>query len=93
METFMIILLLLASGAISFFGILFWIKRGNTTAGRMIDPLAARGPRYRDGAVTYNQFEGMRYNVELEGPGGGQSARYQRRHPRRQHKQTRPWMK
>lgn len=89
----MIIVLLLTAGAISFLGILFQTKRRNTTARQVIEPLAARGPRYRDGAVTYNQFEGIHYNVEVEGPGGGQSARYQRRHPRRQHKQTKPWEK
>jgi hypothetical protein len=87
----MIILLLLTTGVISFLGILFLIKRENTMAGRMIEPLA--GPRYRDGTVTYNQFRGVHYNVEIEGPGGGQSARYQRRHLRRQRKQTKPWMK
>jgi hypothetical protein len=89
----MIVLLLLTSGVIAFLGILFLTKRRNTIAGRIIEPLAVRGPRYRDGAVTYNQFEGRRYNIEVEGPGGEQSARYQRRHLRRQRKQTKPWMK
>ena len=92
MEIFTIILILLASGGIVCLGILSLTKRKDTTAGRMRDPLMALGPRYRDGTITYNQFDGKRYNIELDIP-EGQSARYQRRHARRQRKQAKPWEK
>lgn len=58
-----------------------------------MNPLAG-GPRCRDGAITYNQLGGRRYNIELENPYEQHSARYRRRHPPRQRKRTKkPWMK
>lgn len=45
-----------------------------------MNPLAG-GTRYRDGATTYNQFRGRRYNIEIENPFEHHSARYRRRHP------------
>ena len=92
MDTIVTILLLLAASALPLLWMLFLTKRRNTATRQMIEPLAARGPRYRDGAITYNQYGGVHYNVEVEGPDGGQGARFQRRHPRRQHKQKKPWM-
>jgi hypothetical protein len=91
MDTIVTILLLLAVGLLPCLGILFLLKRRKMPAGRMGGPLA--GPRYRDGAVTYTQFRGARSHIEVEGPAGGQSARYQRRHARKQHTQTKPWEK
>jgi hypothetical protein len=92
MGTIVIILVLLAASTIPLLWMLFFVKRRNTAAGQIIEPLAAQGPRYRDGAVTYNQYDGKRYNIEVEGP-DGQSARFKRRHPIKRHKQTKPWMK
>lgn len=95
METILTILTfltLLTLGVASLVWMLFVRKPKNTTRGQFINPLAG-GPRYRDGAVTYNQFDGRRFHIELEDPRGGHSARYQRRHPPKQHKQTTSWKK
>ena len=56
--------------------------------------LLAQGPRYRSGAITYNQSRsGVRTNVEVENPNTPHSARYKRRHNFQKHKETKPWMK
>ena len=89
--TILTFLTLLTVGIASLVWMLFIRKKGNTTKGQLMNPLAG-GPRYRDGAVTYNQFDGKRYNIEVEIP-DGQSARFRRRHPAKRHRQTKPWMK
>ena len=60
--------------------------------GLLIDPLA-RGPRYHDGAITYNQNRGIRSNIEVENPNAPHNARYKRRHASKKHMETKPWMK
>jgi len=73
--------------------LIFFIKRlKNKTPLRIINPLA-QGTRYRDGAVTYNQYRGRRYNIEVADLSGQHGLRYQRRHLSKQHKQTKPWEK
>jgi hypothetical protein len=66
------------------------IKGKAAPPGQIIGPL---GPRRRDGALTFNDYRGLRTNVALEDPRDSHSPRYQRRHSSRQHKQTKPWMK
>lgn len=84
--------ILLTLGLISL-SLIFFIKRlKNKTPLRIINPLA-QGTRYRDGAITYNQNEGRRYNIEVVDLDGLHGPRYQRRHRARQHKQTKPWEK
>ena len=45
------------------------------------------------GPITYNDYGGVRYNVEVEDPRGPRGSRYQRRHVGKQHKQEKPWEK
>lgn len=52
-----------------------------------------RGPRHRDGAVSYNEYRGVRFNVEVEDPREQHSSRYRRRHPSKQYKHMKPWEK
>jgi hypothetical protein len=88
--TILTFLVLLTLGVASLVWTLFMRKRRNTPGGgQLINPLAG-GPRYRDGAVTYNQFNGRHFHIELEDPRGTQSARYQRRHLPKQRKNTKP---
>jgi len=47
--------------------IVFRGKRSNTAPGPLIDPLMDE-PRYRDGAITYSQFDGGRYKLRVENP-------------------------
>ncbi|MDQ2718032.1 MAG: hypothetical protein M3Z08_24320, partial [Chloroflexota bacterium] len=70
-------LTLLGLGAALFLGILFFKKSRNTSIGQLGHPIP-RGPRYRDGAATYSQYRGVRYNMQIEDPRGPHSARYQR---------------
>jgi len=72
--------------------IVFRGKRSNTAPGPPISPLA-RGPRYRDGAVTYNQFEGRRFQLRVENPYQSHTSRYERRHRPKKHTPTKPWTK
>lgn len=72
--------------------IVFRGKRSNTTAGPPISPLA-RGSRYRDGAVTYTQFEGRRFRLRVENPYQSHPARYEHRHCPKKHTPTKPWTK
>jgi hypothetical protein len=71
----------------------FRSKRSNTAPGPPISPIIARGPRYRDGAVTYHQFEGMRFRLRVENPYQSHPARYERRHRPKKHTPTKPWTK
>jgi hypothetical protein len=91
--TILSFLVILTLGVTSLIWVLFMRKGGNTTGGQFINPLAG-GSRRRDGAVTYDELNGRRYNIELEDPRGIHSARYQRRHPPKQRsKPTKSWMK
>jgi hypothetical protein len=72
--------------------IVFRSKRSNTLPGPLINPMV-RGPRYRDGATTYNQFEGMRFRVQVENPYQSHTARDERRHHPKKHTPTKPWTK
>ena len=90
--TILTVLILLALGVASLLAVLFMRGSSKPTSGQFMNPLAG-GTRYRDGAVTYNQSDGRRYHIELEGPPGLHSARYRRRHPPKQRKSTKPWMK
>ncbi len=72
--------------------IVFRGKRSNTTPGPPISPLA-RGPRYRDGAVTYNQRDGIRFRLRVENPYQSHPARYEHRHRPKKHTPTKPWTK
>jgi hypothetical protein len=92
MEIALTLLSILGVGALPLLGIVFMIKRRNTTTRQSITPIAQE-PRYRDGATMYNQFRGVRFNIELEDPRQQESSRYQRRHPRKQNKSTKPWKK
>ena len=55
------------------------------------DPILMRMPRYRDGAVTYKQVEGIRGRQRLENPYQPHTARYERRHRSRKHTPNKPW--
>jgi hypothetical protein len=69
-------------------------KRSTTTPGPLIDPLVSK-PRYKDGAVTYRQFglDGNRLGLRVENPYASHPARYERRHHRKKHAPTKPWVK
>jgi hypothetical protein len=67
-------------------------KSSNITLGPSISPLV-RGPRYRDGAVTYHQVEGRRFRLRVENPNQSHPARYERRHRPKKHTPTKPWTK
>jgi len=71
--------------------ILFTGKSNTLTPG-LPTPILGSRLRYRDGAVTYNQVEGMRGRVRVENPYQSHSARYERRHRPKKHKPTKPWM-
>src|SRR5689334_4473890 len=90
MEMLVIMILLLVGVVALVLRIVFRSKRSNTTLGPLISPLAS-GPRYRDGAVTYNQFEGMRFRLRLENPDQSHTARYERRHRPKKHTPAKPW--
>jgi hypothetical protein len=90
MQIVIIILALLLLLGAPTLGIMLLIKRKGAAAGQIIGPL---GPRRRDGALTFNEYRGIRSNVQVEDPRPGQSARYQRRHAARQRQQAKPWMK
>ncbi len=90
MEIVLITLAILTLVGTPLLGIVFVIKRKMPLSGQIIGPL---GPRRRDGALTYNEYRGAHFNVQVEDPREGHSARYQRRHAFRQHKQAKPWMK
>lgn len=90
MGIILVILVLLLAVAVPILWIIFIIKRTGTFPGQIIGPL---GPRRRDGALTYNEYRGIRTNVAVEDPRDSHSPRYQRRHSAGQHKKTKPWMK
>src|SRR5579864_3426530 len=87
------VMIILALGVASLLHILFMRKGNNAARGPFINPIAG-GPRHRDGAITYNELGGRRYNIELENPYDQHSTRYRRRHSPKQCKRTnKPWMK
>jgi hypothetical protein len=92
MEIVVIMVLLLVVVVALVLRIVFRGKRSNTTPGPLIDPLVS-GPRYRDGAVTYQQFDGKRFGLRVENPFESHTARYERLHHRKKHAPTKPWMK
>jgi len=92
MEILVIMVLLLVGVVALVLRIVFIGKRSNTTPGPLIDPLMDE-PRFRDGAVTYSQFDARRYKVRVENPFESHTARYERRHHRKKHAPTKPWMK
>lgn len=51
------------------------------------------GPRRHDGALSYDEYRGIRFNVSVEDPRNSHNRRYQRRHAARTRKATKPWMK
>lgn len=69
---------------------LFRGKSSTSTPARPTPTLGSR-LRYRDGAVTYNQVEGVRGRVRIENPYQSHSARYARRHRPKKHTPTKPW--
>ncbi len=87
MEIILVILVLLLAVAVPILWIIFIIKRTGTFPGQIIGPL---GPRRRDGALTYNEYRGIRTNVAVEDPRDSHSPRYQRRHSTRQNKRQNP---
>jgi hypothetical protein len=90
MDIIIPVLALLLTIGIPLLGIVFLIKRKAPTGGIS----GQIGPRRRDGVLTFNEFRGMRSNVEVEDPRGTHNQRYQRRHTARQPaKPTKPWMK
>lgn len=91
--TILSVLVVLAIAAVPpLLWMLLLVKGSKVSAGQSMKSVS-RGPRYRDGAVTYNQYRGVRYNIVPEDPNGGHNARYQRRHSSGRHRQTKPWMK
>ena len=86
----LVILALLVAIAAPTLWIMLIIKGKGTLPGQIIGPL---GSRRRDGALTYDEYRGIRTNIALEDPRDSHSPRYQRRHSSRQHRQTKPWMK
>jgi hypothetical protein len=92
-DTILGVLLVLALAAIP---LLVWVmlltkrrKRISTSSMNAV----TRGPRYRDGGVTYSQYRGVRYTIVPENPNVQYNARYERRHHSKQHKPKKPWMK
>ncbi len=90
MDPIAIIMALLITIVGPIVGIVFVIKRKVPSSGQ---PIGLLGPRRRDGILTYNDYWGRRYNVEVEAPQEGHSPRYQHRHVARKRQQTKPWMK
>lgn len=70
--------------------ILFRSKSSTSTPERPTPILGSR-QRYRDGAVTYHQIEGVRGRVRIEDPYQPHAARYERRHRPKKHPPTKPW--
>jgi hypothetical protein len=92
-ETILFVLLVLAIAAVpTFLWVLLLTKRSTMIARHRMNAVA-RGPRYRDGGVTYSQSRGVRYNLVPENPHEQHTARYERRHHSKQRKQKKPWMK
>lgn len=93
METILSVLLVLAIASVpSFLWVLLLAKRSKMTSVRSMNAVT-RGPRYRDGGVTYSQYRGVRYNIVPENPNERHNARYERRHHSSQYRRKKPWMK
>jgi hypothetical protein len=80
METILGVLLVLALATVP---PLLWVLLLTKRSKRISTPsinAGTRGPRYRDGGVTYSQYRGVRYNIVPENPNEQHNARYGRRH-------------
>lgn len=94
METLLTLLLILAIGTLPIFLLRLIGKRKENGLRISSMDLFPRGPRYHDGAISYNQDRwGVRSNVTVENPNAPHNPRYERRHAVKKHKQTKPWMK
>jgi hypothetical protein len=71
--------------------LLFRGKSSTITPGLHTPPTLASRLRYRDGAVTYRQLDGMRVRLRVENPYQAHPARYERRHRPKKHTPTKPW--
>ncbi len=92
-ETILVGLLVLALAALPpLLCVLLLTKRSHMISRQRMN-VTTRGPRYRDGGVTYSQYRGVRYHIVPENPNEPHNARYERRHHSRQHEQKKPWMK
>ena len=79
-ETILVVLLVLAIAAVPPFLWVLLLTKSSKVSSRHRMNAGTRGPRYRDGAVTYSQYRGVRYNMVPENPNGRHNARYERRH-------------
>lgn len=79
-ETILGVLLVLALATLpALFWVLLATKRSKRVSTSSMNA-GTRGPRYRDGGVTYSQYRGVRYNIVPENPNEPHNARYARRH-------------
>ena len=92
-QTILSVLLVLAIAAVPPVLWVMLMTKRSTMLSRHGMPAVTRGPRYRDGGVTYSQYRGVRYDIVPENPYNQHTARYERRHHTKQHKQKKPWMK
>ena len=91
-EILVIMFLLLVAVVVALVLRLLFRGKGSTiTPGQPIPPILGSRLRYRDGAVTYNQVEGVRGRVRVENPYQSHAARYERRHRPKKHPPTKPW--
>ena len=95
METILTLLLVASVGTLPILLLrLIGKRKGSKSIVGVFTNIFPGGPRYRDGAISYNQDRwGVRSNVEVKNPYTSHNSRYQRRHSMKQHKQTKPWMK
>lgn len=92
-ESTLSVLFVLAIAAVPTIALVLLLTKRRKMIARQSMNAATRGPRYRDGGVTYSQYRGVRYNIVPENPNDRHSARYGRRHYSKPHKQQKPWMK
>ena len=94
METLFTLLLVLLFGALPVLFLKLFKRKGHVKNIAVSNAPFEQTPRYRDGAISYNQDRwGVRWNVEVENPYALHNSRYQRRHATKRHQQTKPWMR
>ena len=94
MESFFTLILVVLIGALPIVILRLMRRKKFVNSIGISTALFERMPRYRDGAISYNQDRwGVRSNVEVENPYVSHNGRYQRRHSARRHKQTKPWVR
>jgi len=92
-ETILGGLLVLVIAAVPLLVWILLLTKGSNMLSKHNMNAITRGPHYRDGGVTYSQYRGVSYNIVPENPSAPHTARYERRHHSKQHKQKKAWMK